>query len=404
MNPVGLNEPPDFFRVPDRAPVELDAPRLSAVLQGRPQPTIDAPAALHTSVARVAKGDVPRTAPPQLNPLTGSRLLRIPAPNAPSPTEAAVAARTIPNVATGLLTGGAHLQVLEKAGALLTADGVTVPAGATHLWELPGNTQSGSFAITGAAARVVFLDRAGRVIADRELVAEKEQNVAIPAKAVMAVISCMGKLPAGMKAPEPGFGAVSSLVSATNGLAAVGWEMGNYREQLSPTTVLGRGASLLLPRPAHVFHRNQKTTAAMIRVAEAIGDQPGVETWLPISTAVVMVILEGQDVTAASDGDLAIAAEGARLVTPPIPVGGGRRRALLYDVVATTREADHLTVAAGSKIGWRVTGIVGLAGQALEWANRFHGAVPERIVPDGPLTPDGSLRVRLIQGGDTRPR
>ena len=218
----------------------------------------------------------------------------------------------------------------------------------------------------------------------------------------------MGRLgsnvPAGLKPPEPGFGAVSLLAAATNGFAALGWEMGNYREQVSPSTVLGRGASLLLTRPAHVFHRNQKTTAAMIRVSEAINDQPGVETWLPISTSVVMVILEGQDVTAASAGDLAIAAEGGRLVTPPIPVGGGRRRALLYDVVAATREVDHLTVAAGSKTGWRVTGIVGLAGQALEWANRFHGEVPERIVPDGPLTPDGSLRVRLIQQGETRPR
>ena len=41
-------------------------------------------------------------------------------------------------------------------------------------------------------------------------------------------------------------------------------------------------------------------------------------------------------------------------------------------------------------------GVVGLAGNAQEWGVRFNGTIPQQIVPDGPLTPDGSVTVRLL--------
>ena len=59
----------------------------------------------------------------------------------------------------------------------------------------------------------------------------------------------------------------------------------------------------------------------------------------------------------------------------------------------------HFVVSVGSARGWRVTGIVGFAGKAIEWANRFHGEAPERIVPEGPLTADGVVRVRFVSSG-----
>jgi hypothetical protein len=40
--------------------------------------------------------------------------------------------------------------------------------------------------------------------------------------------------------------------------------------------------------------------------------------------------------------------------------------------------------------------VVGMPGSAQEWATDLQGKVPEHIVPDGPLTPDGSVSVRLV--------
>ena len=37
-----------------------------------------------------------------------------------------------------------------------------------------------------------------------------------------------------------------------------------------------------------------------------------------------------------------------------------------------------------------------MPGHAQEWATDLHGKVPEHIVPDGPLTPDGSISVRMV--------
>ena len=61
-----------------------------------------------------------------------------------------------------------------------------------------------------------------------------------------------------------------------------------------------------------------------------------------------------------------------------------------------TAGADHISVAAASASGWRFAGVVGLAGKAQEWGVRFNGTIPQKVVPDGPLTPDGSITVRLL--------
>jgi hypothetical protein len=44
-----------------------------------------------------------------------------------------------------------------------------------------------------------------------------------------------------------------------------------------------------------------------------------------------------------------------------------------------------------------VAGVIGLAGRAIEWANRWHGNVPEDMAPVGPLTPHGSVRIQLVR-------
>jgi hypothetical protein len=105
-------------------------------------------------------------------------------------------------------------------------------------------------------------------------------------------------------------------------------------------------------------------------------------------------MLDQQDLTAAGDGDLAIAIQGATLATPPLRVVGGARKILLYDVTQVTNN-DHLVIAVASRSGSRLSGIIGLSGRAQEWAALWNGGIPEHIVPDGPLTPDGSVTVTI---------
>jgi hypothetical protein len=186
----------------------------------------------------------------------------------------------------------------------------------------------------------------------------------------------------------------------------VGWQSGNLLEQIGPGTLLARGAGLRLARHATARVRGRKTSHSMVLLSQSSIGQQGYETRLPRSCTVVMVLLDGQDPTAAADGDLAIAVQGATLVTPPIPVGGGRRRALLYDLLLndiTTTRLDSFTVSIASQKGWQVSGVAGLHGKALEWAIRFHGDVPERVVPDGPLTATGSVRIRMAPVTNTPP-
>jgi hypothetical protein len=158
-----------------------------------------------------------------------------------------------------------------------------------------------------------------------------------------------------------------------------------------------------MPQSHTPARKKQPVSNAMVRVADALATQSAVETWLPSSTGVVMILLDQQDPSAAADGDLALAVDGATLSSSPIRILGGRRRALLYDVQQVKAAAAHITIGAASVAGWRFAGVIGLSGKAQEWGVRFNGKIPEQIVPDGPLTPDGSVNVRLVaaSGGNS---
>ena len=396
MKPVGLAAPPAVTRIGETSPVGLGRPRLKAVLRRKTQVSDDAPIALHTSVTRVVTTGIGRTSPPKPLPQTGARLQRVPARRAPRPTDTALGHRTLHHPDLAVLAGPAHVASFEKAVDQVQRDGVVLPAGTTHVWDLPPAKITRAIAIRGnAGARVVFLNRAGRVVSDTELIATKEVTLTIPADAEAVAVACLGAVPAGVNV-KPALGAVTFGFAPSGGAPAAGWQTGNAGDMVSASTILARGATLRLPRPHTSLHKNQKVSEEVVSFHDVVRDQVGTETRLPLGVTVVAVLLDGQDVTAAADGDLAIATDGAQLATPPIPVGGGRRRMLLYDVVKRDTAADRLSISVGSSQGWRVAGVVGLTGRAIEWANRFHGEVPEHLVLDGPLTPDGSVVVRLI--------
>jgi hypothetical protein len=76
-------------------------------------------------------------------------------------------------------------------------------------------------------------------------------------------------------------------------------------------------------------------------------------------------------------------------------VVGGTRTALLYAITGHTAGASAIAVAVGSLSGWRLAGVAGLTGAAQAWAVRWNGGIPEHIVPEGPLTPDGAIAVQI---------
>jgi hypothetical protein len=141
--------------------------------------------------------------------------------------------------------------------------------------------------------------------------------------------------------------------------------------------------------------RNQASSQGVTPASAVVSDAPIIETRLPVGASVIAVTLDRQDPTAADHGDLALAVEGAALITPPLAAGTGSRRIVLYDVGDRDKDAQWISVSVASRTAWRIAGVAGLAGRANEWAARFNGAVPDNLVPDGPLTPDGSLNVRF---------
>jgi hypothetical protein len=396
MKAPALPAPPAIVRPPVILPVPMLEPRLRAVLRGLPQVVSDAPPVFRTTVNTIAAAkSLPRTAAP-LSDALGSRLVRVAAPTAPAPTRLAKPGNTLRSPEIGWASGTGHQTEIQNALASLQTNGLTIPAGTTHIWDVPAGLQD-ELVVTGDSAfRVTFLTRGGSVIADAEYPTAKQTIVPLPARCGMVSIECLGKLPTGTTVGAPGFGAVTFTSAPAGKKTVAGWQAGNLLPQVGPTSILGRGASLILPQTHIPLRSRQAISQTMVRVSDAVTDQIGTETWLPTSAGVVMILLDLQDATAGANGDLALSAQGATLSTSPIRILGGRRRALLYDVSNPDPKADHLVIGVASISGWRVSGVAGMPGRAQEWATDLHGKVPEHIVPDGPLTPDGSISVRLV--------
>jgi len=335
-------------------------------------------------------------APPQPKQVPGARLHLVSAKGAPRPTGASVGSRTLRNFEGGFWLGAQQRAVFEKASSDVLADGVKVPSGVTHLWDLPvAGRRSIHLTARRAGGRVVFLNTGGLSVGDVELLIDGQQSLDLPPDAVRAAVTCLGVLPDGLSVTAPGFGAVSELAAPAGAWAATGWQSGNQVQQVSSTIYLARGATMVTSNAQPTVIRNQASNQGVTTASAVVSDAPVIETRLPAAISVVAVILDRQDATAADRGDFAIAAEGAELITPPLAVGSGSRRILLYDIGSRDNDAQSISVSIASRTGWRIAGVAGLAGRANEWAARFQGAVPENLVPDGPLTPAGSLSVRF---------
>jgi large repetitive protein len=398
MKPVGLPKPIPVTVLTPVTSILLTQPRLRAALQSVAAPVTDAAPSLHTSVTGLLPSLLkasPRTAPPGfITPpaVVGARLIIVPSAAAPSPTRAAVPARAIRNADLGAATGPAHQQALIQAAQALLAGGVTLGAGATHLWDLPDDR--GRFTIAGnAAVRILCTDRSGNALSDIEYVAGGTASQTMPKGTAMVAITCLGVLPDGAAAPAAGFGAITGRFAPTGKTAAVGWQSTGTLTQIGPSRFMARGATLRIIQSHRSARNGQTSSYGTPAAGDVVAGQKGVETRLPADVSVVMIGLDILDPAAAADGDLALAIVGGTVAETPVRVITGGRRLLLYDVATRDPQAVALVISVASASAHKVGAVIGLNGRSAEWANLFASGVPDHFVPDEALSPGGSITV-----------
>ena len=306
---------------------------------------------------------VPRMAPPAPPVVAGARLIVVPAAAAPRATRAAVRTRVVRNADLGAAAGPAQQQALAQAAADLTGPGVTLGAGAAHLWDLPADT--GAFTLTGdGCVRMISTDRAGNVLARHRAGGGGQPGAAGggrhggPRHGARSPAARRRRGHAGAAGttgpvPAPGFGVISAAFAPAGQAPAVGWQASSTLLQLGPTRFAARGATVRVPR-AHATcaqraagelrHRGGgRRDGRPDRRRDAAAGQRQRRAHRPRHRA---------DPTASQDGDLALGCTGGTLATPPRRAAAGSRRVLCYDVSARDPGATALTISVASARGW----------------------------------------------------
>ncbi len=417
MDAPGQPAPLPFVNGADTAP-RLEAPRLMAVMRQRGAPSLSEPLALRTTVAKIPEAKrAQRMDAPRPRALAGARLHRAAPAQAAAPTRAVQGERSLLNPLFAA-SSSAHAKAFEEASKRVMGDGFELPAGTTHLWQLPETDEAGRARIrlrlTGdGAARIVWLDMDGEVLSDGERAVIPEQFLPMPQGAAMLALSCLGKVP-GLRAGtgasrEGGMAEITRNWSQAGGVPAVGWQAGSQLAMVGAHTLLGRGASVQTARPIDAGRRGL-ISAGLVRAGEVMARQSAVQTRLPDDVTVVLIQLDALDASAANDGDLAIGCEGAQLSGTPVVVSAGTRRTLIYDAWPDElgKKRGFIEVSIASRSAWRAAGVIGLAGDAKGWGERLAGSVPPELVSPLALSPDGSVMVRFevlpATRGRTQPR
>ena len=397
LKPVGLPPPQLAESLAPVTPVLLEQPRLRAVLQTEPQQAADAPPALHTSVTTLAAQvtGVPRMRAPAPPAVPGARLVTVPAVAAARPTRAALRPRAVRNADLGAATGAGQQQALAQAASALAGPGVTLGAGAAHLWDLAADT--GAFTVAGdSCVRMICTDRGGGVLTDTEFAAAGVGAQPTPAGTEMVLIQALGAPPAGRTVTASGFGVISASIAPAGQQPAVGWQATSTLLQIGPAQFVARGATVQVARVYATRRNGQRASYGTVTAGDVMAGQVGVETQLPATVTVVVIALDAADPGATPGTDLAIGFTGGTLATPQ-RVLAGQRRVLCYDVTADPG-ATSFTVSVASAQAWRVGAMIGTGGTAAELASALSSGLPDHFVPDGPISPAGSVVVTYSPG------
>ena len=214
----------------------------------------------------------------------------------------------------------------------------------------------------------------------------------------MVLVQALGQLPSSSTPPAAGFAALTTLYAPAGQSPAVGWQNSSTLFALGPSRFAARGATLRVAQAVSTRRNGQSASYGTVTASDALAGQLGVETRLPVSVNVVIVALDLADASAAAAGDLALGLDGGTLGASPQRVITGNRRVLIYDVASVDPGAQALTVSVASAAAWTVGGVIGVHGNALDWATLLAGGIPDHFVPDGPIAPGGSLTVSYDAG------
>jgi hypothetical protein len=242
-----------------------------------------------------------------------------------------------------------------------------------RVWDLPAGGDAGQWLVSGpGTARVVFLDRAGHPLLDREIVPGDgtELPVTAPPGAARAVVGALGA------GTEPGRSPVC------------GWQAGSQLIQVAPAALLARGATVHLPAPLVTRRDGRRTSQALVPAATAVAGQPSCTTCLPAAAGLVLVIVDGDPA-----GHPEVSVDGAATGEPTL-IAVGRRLNLLYPV--TAREPGHplIRVRVAPHPDAELAGVLSLPGSPGEWARALAQGSPRLPVPEGPVSPNRPVTVR----------
>jgi len=387
MRPVGLPPPPPRAVAADAAPVALGAPRLRALLR----PAALAPAAATPIRTTVNAPGVVRAAPPVARKIAGAELRRI-APAAVAPqTRPAAAGLVMTGAESGSGAGAATAALFAAKEKAAPDGGTTLGAGAVEIWDVPAGAAALSVRGT-CAVRITSLSRGGAVLGDADVAAPAAWTTQpLPQGTARVALTALGD--AGWAAGAKPVTA-RALASAA-GVPVAGWTAAWPALRVAARLVLVPGGLIVLPADTAPPASSSEAVAG---AAGALAGTRGQETRLPVTTAVVVVLLDELDATARAAGDLAVAINGAPVTASQV-LAQGTRRALIYQLGAPSGDAAAIGVVLGSTRGVRTMAVLGLGGtlaSAADWLQRQNlevtlspgpasaGAVAVRFVPAGP--------------------
>jgi hypothetical protein len=254
---------------------------------------------------------------------------------------------------------------------------VSVNTGDAHVWTAPvgGGVFEGH---GGGDLRVTTLSASGYVLDDREGPAD-QLRFETHAHADRVVVTGLGTASPGVDAA---LGAVS-LVARDDTEPAAGWQSGSVLTQVAGDTALGSGCAILLP--CQVTAPQPAMLERRISAARLLRGLVGVQTLLPRDVDVMIVLLDEQDPDATDDLVVTTGSgnPGEGSLGVPREVWDGTRRCLVYPV-AERPTVDRLAVAVASARTWRLAGVIGVKGDADEWAKRLLETPHHRLAREAP--------------------
>lgn len=405
-------------------------PKLAAVLRQQARPVGDTVHQKSTTIETVlANRELPRVnvSRSATRKPAGAQLRREDVPTRPSTTRmqqrkaefvadrhsSGRVRRQLADIETRAVTWGTQQWATARAHERESSPPNRVPAGTTQVWQLPlpdgaNRVLTGEMPVVhfdgSQALRITAMSKGGRLLNDTEFPGGSGRLQLPPLTARIAVTG-LGKISAGSANESSAMGA-AALLEAADGLPAAGWQLNSQLIQISRLAFLGRGCALRAGADQLTRRNGRSAQQAVISAHELLEQQSTLTTLLPAQVSVVAIHVEldeTADTRRLAEG-VTVSSKGFILETPPAVIVSHDSAMLLY---AAKRRDPAKPMGAGGfadigtsigtrpATGWRVTGVMGMKGSVYQWLQKLSARMNTPIVENGPLTPNGSSRVRF---------